>query len=179
MKAILLGVTLVVAGLSASAQKLMTRSGKITFFSATAIENIEAFNNEVAAAINTATGDVVFQVPVKSFKFEKQLMQEHFNESYMESDKFPKADFKGKMNAADLGTKDGTYKTTVSGQLTIHGVSKEVQIPGTITVKGGELTLNSKFNIALADYKIQIPSVAAGKIARQIEITVNTILKKP
>lgn len=177
MKKVLFTAAIACIALQASAQKFMTRSGKISFFSTTPIENIEAFNNEVAAAVNTASGDVVFQVPVKSFKFEKQLMQEHFNESYMESDKFPKAEFKGKMNPAAF-TKDGTYKTTVSGKLTIHGVTKDVQIPGTVTVKGTELTLNTKFNVATADYNIQIPSVAKGKIASQIEVTVNSVLKK-
>jgi polyisoprenoid-binding protein YceI len=177
MKKVLFTLAVVSIGLQVSAQKFMTRSGKISFFSTTPIENIEAFNNEVAAAVNTATSDVVFQVPVKSFKFEKQLMQEHFNESYMESDKFPKAEFKGKMNATDL-SKDGTYKTVVNGKLTIHGVTKDVQIPGTIIVKGAELTLNAKFNVATADYNIQIPSVAKGKIANQIEVTINSVLKK-
>lgn len=177
MKKLFLVAAISALVLPASAQKFMTRSGKVTFFSSTPIENIEAFNNEAAAAINSATGDVLFQVPIKSFKFEKQLMQEHFNESYMESDKFPKAEFKGKISGVDL-TKDGIYKTTVSGKMTIHGVTKDVQIPGTITVKAGELTLNAKFNVATADYKINIPSVAAGKVAKQIEVTVNTILKK-
>ncbi|MBL7712542.1 MAG: YceI family protein [Chitinophagaceae bacterium] len=177
MKKVLFTAAVACLALQASAQKFMTRSGKISFFSTTPIENIEAFNNEVAAAVNTASGDVVFQVPVKSFKFEKQLMQEHFNESYMESDKFPKAEFKGKMNPAAF-TKDGTYKTTVNGKLTIHGVTKDVQIPGTIIVKGSELTLNTKFNVATADYNIQIPAVAKGKIANQIEVTVNSVLKK-
>lgn len=177
MKKICFTAIVAMISLSATAQKFMTRSGKVTFYSATPIENIEAFNNEVAAAINSASGDVVFQVPVKSFKFENQLMQEHFNESYLESDKFPKAEFKGKMPVVNL-SKDGSYKTTVAGKMTIHGVTKDVQIPGTVTVKGGELTLNSKFMIATADYKINIPSLAAGKIAKQIEITVNTILKK-
>lgn len=177
MKKVLFTAVVACIALQVSAQKFMTRSGKISFFSTTPIENIEAFNNEVAAAVNTASGDVVFQVPIKSFKFEKQLMQEHFNESYMESDKFPKAEFKGKMNPASF-TKDGTYKTTVNGKLTIHGVTKDVQIPGTVIVKGGELTLNTKFNVATADYNIQIPSVAKGKIANQIEVTVNSVLKK-
>ncbi|HTN18686.1 MAG TPA: YceI family protein [Chitinophagaceae bacterium] len=177
MKKVLFTAVVACIALQGSAQKFMTRSGKISFFSTTPIENIEAFNNEVAAAVNTASGDVVFQVPIKSFKFEKQLMQEHFNESYMESDKFPKAEFKGKMNPAAF-TKDGTYKTTVNGKLTIHGVTKDVQIPGTVIVKGGELTLNTKFNVAIADYNIQIPSVAKGKVANQIEVTVNSVLKK-
>lgn len=178
MKKTILSLTISAFALSASAQKLVTRSGKITFFSATAIENIEAINNEVAAAINTATGDVVFQVPIKSFKFDKQLMQEHFNESYLESDKYPKADFKGKINPADVGTKDGTYKTTVTGKLSIHGVTHEVKLPGTIIVKSGEMTVNTVFSVLTADYKINIPSVAKGKIADKIEVTVNAIFKK-
>lgn len=178
MKKILCTLTIACIGLSASAQKYMTRSGKISFFSGTPIENIEGLNNEVAAALNTTSGDILFQVPIKSFKFPSQLMQDHFNEDYMESDKFPKADFKGKYNPADIGAKDGVYKTTVSGKLTIHGVTKDVQIPGTITVKNGEMILNAKFNVATADYKIQIPAIAAGKVAKTIEITVNSILKK-
>ena len=178
MKKILCTLAIACIGLSASAQKYMTRSGKISFFSGTPIENIEGLNNEVAAALNSATGDILFQVPIKSFKFPSQLMQDHFNEDYMESDKFPKADFKGKFNPADVGAKDGVYKTTVTGKLTIHGVTKDVQVPGSITVKGGEMVLNAKFNVATADYKIQIPAIAAGKVAKTIEITVNSLLKK-
>jgi len=175
-----IALTLTMAGICglASAQKYMTRSGKISFFSSTSIENIEAFNNEAAAAMDFKTGDVVFQVPVKSFKFEKALMQEHFNEDYMESDKFPKATFKGKINPADVAEKDGVYKTTVTGDLTIHGVTNPVSVPGTVTVKGGELVADAKFKVKPADYKIKIPSMAASKIAQSIEITVNTAMKK-
>lgn len=159
------------------AQKYLTRTGKVTFFSSTPLENIEARNNEVAAII-TPAGDVIFQVPIKSFKFQKELMQEHFNEEYMESDKFPKADFKGKIeNASAVNfSKDGTYNVKVAGKLTIHGVTHDVNIPGTIAVKGSDVTVNSKFNVATADYNIKIPAVMAGKIAKNIEVTVNCIL---
>jgi hypothetical protein len=158
-------------------QKYLTRTGQITFFSGTPLENIEARNNEVAAIVSHE-GDVVFQAPIKSFKFQKELMQEHFNEEYMESDKYPKADFKGKIdNLSNVNfSKDGSYNVKVAGKLTIHGVTKDVSEPGTIMVKGNDITVNSKFNVATADYNIKIPSLMAGKIAKNIEVTVNCIL---
>jgi polyisoprenoid-binding protein YceI len=164
----------------AVAQKYMTRTGKITFFSSTSLENIEAFNNEVAAVADAGSGEVVFQAPIKSFKFEKALMQEHFNENYMESDKYPKAEFKGRianMSAANY-SKDGTYNVTATGKLTMHGVTRDVSIPGTITIKGNEATINSKFKVRTADYGIKIPTLVEGKIAKDIAITVNTILQR-
>lgn len=161
------------------AQKWMTRTGKVSFFSSTPVENIEAFNNEAAAVIDAKTGDVVFIVPVKSFKFEKALMQEHFNENYMESDKYPKAEYKGKISnpAAVNFSKDGSYNVKTSGKLMMHGVTKDVSAPGTVTVKSGVATVKTKFFVAPADYGIKIPSVASSKIAGKIEVTVNTDLK--
>lgn len=159
-------------------QRFMTRTGKVTFFSSTPVENIEAVNNETACAIDSKSGDVAFQVPVKSFKFEKALMQEHFNENYMESDKYPKADFKGKitnLSAVDF-SKDGQYSVAAAGKMTIHGVTRDVSAPGTITVKGGGITAASKFKLRPADYGIKIPGLVAGKIAKEIEVTVNSIM---
>jgi uncharacterized membrane protein len=179
MKKLIIAIVLLcgVSG-SVSAQKYMTRTGKVTFFSSTPVENIEAFNNDVSSVIDSKTGDMAFIVPIKSFKFEKALMQEHFNENYMESDKFPKADFKGRIT--DLSnvdfSKDGNYSVKATGKLTIHGVTREVSIPGTVTVKGNSITANSKFRVKTADYGIKIPSMVANKIADQIEVTVNTIL---
>jgi polyisoprenoid-binding protein YceI len=161
------------------AQKLMTRTGKISLFSSTSIENIEAFNNEVAAAYDAGKGDLIFQVAIKSFKFEKQLMQDHFNDDYMESSKYPKATFNG--NISDVAKvdlkKNGSYKVSGSGTLNIHGVSKKVSLPGSIEVKDGGATFHSNFNVVLADYNIKIPSIAEGKIAKSIAVTVNAILK--
>ncbi len=169
------------AGLAAyqgNAQKLMTRTGKISFFSSTPVENIEAFNNEVAGALDTKTGDLMLIVPIKSFKFEKALMQEHFNENYMESDKFPKAEYKGKADLSGVNfTKDGSYKVKASGKLTMHGVTKDVSVPGTIVVKAGSATVNAKFTVNPSDYGIKIPAVASSKISDKIEVTVDTNLK--
>ena len=180
MKKIIL-VALMACGLNAAyAQKYMTRTGKVTFFSSTPLENIEAFNNETASVLDASTGDFVFQVPIKSFKFEKALMQEHFNENYMESGKYPKADYKGKIT--DLSkvnfSKDGAYNVTTKGKMTIHGVTKEVELPGSVTVKGNEVTLYSTFKVSPKDYEINIPGIVENKIAKEIEVTVNSILKK-
>ena len=168
------------AALYVSAQSYATRTGRVSFFSTTSVENIEAFNNEAAAAIDSKTGNVLFIIPIKSFKFEKALMQEHFNDNYMESDKFPKAEFKGKIS--DLSTinfaKDGTYKTNVTGKITIHGVTRAVTIPGTIQIKSGKAIVNAVFKVKLADYGIKIASVAKGKIAEQVEVTINSSLDK-
>lgn len=165
---------------SAEAQRYITRTGRVTFYSSTPVENIEAINNEAYCALDAASGEVAFQVPIRSFKFEKELMQEHFNENYMESDKYPKSEFRGKV--ADPGkvnfSKDGEYPVQVSGKLTMHGVTRSISTRGTITIKGGETTAAAKFKVRPADYGIKIPGVVAGKIAQEIEVTVNSIMAK-
>lgn len=105
-------------------------------------------------------------------------MQEHFNDDYMESSKYPKSEFKGKIeNVNNVNfSKDGTYKVVAKGKLSMHGVTKDVSIPGTIVIKGKEATLNAKFMVVPQDYNIKIPSMVASKIAKSIEITVNSIL---
>jgi polyisoprenoid-binding protein YceI len=163
----------------AHAQIFFTKSGNINFNSSSAVEKIAAKNNNVACKLNIATGDLDFVVLNKSFVFDIQLMQEHFNENYMESEKFPKSSFKGKVSSANpiAYTTDGNYKVTVAGTMNMHGVSKAVNVPGTITVKGGKITLNSSFAIMLADYGIKVPGEVKDKISKDSKITVNCILE--
>jgi len=175
MKKIILTLSLLIISASAVlAQKYLTRTGKISFnaTSKSSPEKIEAVNNEVANILDAKTGDIVFQVLIKSFKFERELMQEHFNENYMESDKFPKSDFKGTItNLGEINfSKDGSYAAKVTGKLTIHGVTNEVSIPGTVIVKGNTITLKTKFTVALKEYKIDIPSIVADKVAKDATI---------
>lgn len=153
----------------------MTRNGQVSFFSKTPMENIEGTNNEVTSMIDTSKGDIVFAVLVKSFRFEKALMEEHFNENYLESTKFPKATFQGKFtNTQSINfTKDGTYTALVEGDLTMHGVKQHQTATGTITVTNGKISAVSTFTIKLADYKIERPSLVADKISETIEIRVN------
>ena len=165
------------ASLPAVAQRVYTKNGSISFFSKSPLEDITAKNNEVMSVIDQQTGDIQFSVLIKSFRFKKSLMEQHFNESYMESDKFPKATFKGLMT--DISgvnfTSDGTYPVTVSGDLTIHGVTNKVISKGDILVKNGIPAARSTFNINLADYKITIPAVVKNNIAKTIAITVSCL----
>ena len=162
------------------AQRYLTKTGKISFFSKTALENIEAHNNQVNSALDTKTGDFVFKVLMKSFEFEKALMQEHFNENYVESDKFPNATLKGKVNNVNKidFSKNGSYNAEIEGDLTIHGVTQSVKVSGTFEVKDGKVNGKSKFTILLADYEISVPSPVVDNIAKEIEITVDVMLDK-
>lgn len=183
MKKIFLTLSLFAIGTVASyAQTYMTRTARVTFdASATGSpEKVAAINNEVANILNAQSGDIVFQVPVKSFKFERELMQEHFNENYMESDKYPKSEFKGKINnmsEINVG-KDGTYPAHVSGKLSIHGVTKDVNTTGTAIVKDGGITLKAKFQVNLHDYNINIPSLVADKVGKNATVTLESSLTK-
>lgn len=166
---------LLFASLVGSAQtKWMTRSAYIRFYSATPMENIEAINNQVSSVVDLTTGNMAFQVPIKAFQFEKALMQEHFNENYMESDKIPNASFKGKLVGFDKLNldKDGTHELIAEGTLNIHGVEQPVKHPVKITIKGGVAQFESNFLVAPEDHNIAIPSAVAKNIAKTIEVTV-------
>lgn len=142
------------------------------------MEDIEGKNRTVTAVLDAKSGAFQFSVPMKSFEFEKALMQQHFNENYVESDKYPDATFKGVVvnNSAVNYSKDGTYNVTVKGKLTIHNVTKDVEAPGTIRVNGGRVEAASTFNIKVSDYNISIPAAVKEKVSNSIKITVDTKL---
>lgn len=153
-----------------------TRSGHITFFSETPMENIEAHNHKVSSVLDATSGAIQFAVLIKAFEFEKALMQEHFNENYMESNTFPKADFKGTVEGMTAArySEPGSYPVTVKGDLTIHGVTKQVTHPGTILVeKGGAIKATSEFKVKPEDHGIAIPGVVRPNIAEYILVKVN------
>jgi polyisoprenoid-binding protein YceI len=159
---------------AANAQKYITKNGYIGFYSHTAMEDIKGDNNQVASVLDISTGDMVFQVLIKSFHFDRALLEEHFNENYMESDKFPKSTFKGKItNLASVDfTKNGKYDVTVEGDLNIHNVTNKVTEKGTVEVVSGGINASSSFNIVPEDYKINIPGVVRDNIAKNLELTV-------
>jgi len=165
--------------LQMNAQLFITKSGNINFYSDGPLEKIEAHNNQVNSALNTETSDFVFKVLMKSFVFEKALMQEHFNENYVESDKFPTALFKGKV--VNLKSEDflvnGNHDAKVEGDLTIHGIKKHINGTGLFKVSDKGIMGTSKFYIKLDDYDISIPGAVSGKIAEEIEISVVVELK--
>ncbi len=162
------------------AQVYFTKNGKISFFSRASLENISAANNQVISVLNTTTGSLQFSLLNSAFHFPKAKMEEDFNEDYMESNKYPKSTFKGVItDIGDISSlKDGSYPVNVKGDLMIHGVTKNITAPGTITIRDGKISAESTFKVLLKDYNISIPSIVINKIAENIEVTVNCIYEK-
>jgi hypothetical protein len=177
----LLGPLLWLGGLAgpplAHAQgKYMTKTGYISFFSASIMEDIEAKNNKVAAVFDLGSGQLAFSVPVREFQFKRTLMQEHFNENYMESDKYPKATFTGQLTNAAQVLKQlptATQNVEVEGQLMLHGVTHKVAVSGTMQLRDGQLVIFAYFNIAPADYAIDIPLLVREHIAKSVSVRVS------
>ena len=178
MKLVLMCVAFVfISGFVSAQDKIFTKSGKISFYSKAAIEDIEAFNKTTTVVIDIQTGEFQFSVPMKGFEFRKALMQQHFNENYIESDKYPKSDFKGSIvNSSDIDfKKNGTYDAKAKGKLTIHGVTKDIEADGKIIVNESKIALNSVFSVSLQDYKIKNDKV--NNISNNIKITVDCLLE--
>lgn len=174
MKQFILLITLVSCTLAAAAQDVYSsRNVSVSFFSKAPMEDIDAKTTQVVSAINIKTGAVYFKVPVKSFQFKKSLMQEHFNENYLETEQYEYAEFKGKMtDAVDL-TRPGTYPVTVEGTLNMHGVTKTYKEKGTITVSAGQLAVKCTFKVKVADHHIRIPKLVVKNIAEVVDVTVD------
>ncbi len=168
---------LLIGGLTSQiyAQKYFVRDGKISFYSDTSMEKIEAHNQNATSVIDAESGKMEFAVLIKAFQFEKALMQEHFNENYMESSQFPKAKFKGEIRnlSAINFSVDGTYTADIIGTLTIHGVSNAIETQGTLVVSDGQLSAESDFVVSVADYGIKIPAVVRENIAKEVKIVVD------
>jgi hypothetical protein len=159
--------------------KFFTKSGKIEFFSSASLEDIEARNKTVSVLLDSKTGIIQISALLKSFDFEKALMQEHFNSDYVESDKYPKAEFKGTIenNSTVNYTKPGTYPVKVKGQLTLHGVTRNIETNGTIKVSADNVETNASFDITLSDYNIKIQSMVKNRISKTIKINVDCKLE--
>ena len=158
----------------ASGQGLyVCKNARITLFSSAPIEDIKASTSTAASVYNASTGELAFSVSITSFQFPKSLMQEHFNSDYMESDKFPKATFKGKIQEQIDISKDGIYPVMVVGDLTVHGVTQKRSVPGTIAVKNGVISMTSEFMVKCADHHIDIPQILFYHIAEVIKVNVS------
>lgn len=157
-------------------KKIFTKSGIISFYSKTSIEKIEAKNKKLLAVIDAENNKIEFAVLIKGFEFEKALMQEHFNENYLESDKYPKAIFKGSFDEPNLPVtfaNNTTQTLQVTGNLTMHGVTKTIKTTATVIVKNQAISATSAFTIVLSDYKIKVPALVSNNISREIMININ------
>lgn len=164
-----------------SQEKYFTKAGKLSFDATVpkSPENIDAVNKAGLCVLDTKTGDIQFSCLMKGFEFERALMMEHFNENYVESDKYPKTVFKGIIlnNASINYAKDGSYAAKVKGQMTMHGETKEVETEGKIISKSGKIQVIANFNLVFADYKIIIPQLVADKVAKTAKISVDCLLE--
>lgn len=171
---VILPLLLLLMTVTAFAQKLSTKLGTVKFMAESALNDAKAENHQARVIFDASTSDIAVSVLISSFEFEKALMQTHFNAD-MESEEFPKATFTGKVSSASKidPTKEGQYDITVTGDLTIHGVKKAITEKGTLSVKGGKVTIDGKFFINCDDYKV---STRAG-VEKKVEITVNATLE--
>ena len=161
----------------ASAQIYMAKTCEISFFSTTPVEDIAAVNKTTKPMLNTTTGDLQMKIAMTAFIFEKPLMQEHFNENYVESDKFPYTIFKGKINEKIDYAEDGKYKVTVTGKMTMHGVEKDKTIEGLLTVDMNKIILSSTFMLDFTEFGVVIPSLYSGVIKNITEVKLNATLE--
>ncbi|MEO7309855.1 MAG: YceI family protein [Chitinophagaceae bacterium] len=176
MKKLVFFIAGIAFGAASFAQVQFTRNGKISIFSSTPVEDIKAENNEVISFLDTKKGELKFQVLIKGFIFPKAKMQEHFNsKDYMNSDQFPQAAFLG--NIANLKAvnfnKDGTYKVKVTGNLTLHGITKPAAADGILMIVKGAVNAKAVFKITREEYGVIVPAFMGAKIAKDIEITVD------
>lgn len=173
-------VLLAAGGLLASSQvvgqKMITSTSEVHFFSDALLEDISATTTESKGLLDEQTGEFFFRIPITSFHFENELMEEHFNENYLESEKYPLATFKGKLDAKKLENLKAAVTLEATGTLTIHGKDQTRTIPVTFTPSKNDLDIQSNFDVALVDHNIEIPTIVFQKIAEVIAVTVKAKL---
>lgn len=161
-----------------NAQQYKMQNSEIIFESTAEKENISAKNSESIGVIDFEESKFSFKVSIMKFIFPISLMQEHFNENYMESETFPHATYKGSFTGEVNLKKDGDYRVQTKGELTIHGVTKEITISAVVSVNGKEITMHAEFPVRPEDYGIKIPGDMSGNIAQELKVSVSSELVK-
>ena len=147
-------------------------SSTITFHAGTPVEDIDAVNTKSLSFLNKVSGEINISIPINEFHFKRPLMEEHFNENYLESVKYPKAEFKGKINDVDkIDFTQATSEITVTGKLTIHGVTQERTLKVTLQSSSNKIQGETKFEVILSDHKIDRPKIMWQKIAEKVTVT--------
>lgn len=174
MKRLFFVFVMLAASVSAFSQgKYISKNAYISFYSSTSMEDILGESNEAVTILNAETGEIAFQALMTTFHFKRALMEEHFNENYMESTKFPKTKFSGKIEGFNKDMlKNPASEVKVTGTLSVHGVDKTITVPVKLGMENGKLVGTAKFKVTPEDYDIAIPSLVRDKIAKQMEVTV-------
>tara|TARA_B110000285_G_C15085064_1_gene595714 strand:+ start:1007 stop:1549 length:543 start_codon:yes stop_codon:yes gene_type:complete len=178
MKKITLLIAIACFTLGTHAQKYKFKSSTVKFESEAPKENIEATNKKAKGIIDFTGNKFSIKVPITGFIFNNQLMQEHFNEKYLESESIPYATYKGSISGDYDLTKDGMYRVVTKGTISIHGVEKDIEIPSTIKVKGGNIFFSSTFNVEPKGFEIKISSGKSDNIANSIKVLITVALVK-
>jgi polyisoprenoid-binding protein YceI len=163
------------------AQKFFTRTGQVSFHSRALLEDIDAYNNQATFVMDLTAQKIQMAVLIKAFQFEKALMQEHFNENYMESDQYPKASFSGTFSSGktlDLSRDGTTEPVNITGEITIRGITRPVSTSAVFSVTDGRIVAQTTFNLNVADFNISIPAIVRDKIAREVEVKVSLELEE-
>lgn len=163
-----------VAGSYTFSQRYIAEHGMISFYSDAPVEDITAINNNVTSIFTASSGAIAFSVPISDFEFEKKLMKEHFNDKYMESARFPRSTFAGTITGYSMNA-TGVQRVRAQGKLTIHGIVKEIDVPGSFEVSDGTVKMKTRFNVLVADYGIKIPQIVWQNVSEQIQVTVDLI----
>ncbi|TAH27485.1 MAG: YceI family protein [Cytophagales bacterium] len=171
---LILGLAVLWCNIGFAQNQLKSNNTIIKFFSETPVENIDAICKEAVSILSIPKNQMAFSVPIKCFKFKNALMEEHFNEKYMESHQYPNATFAGTITDQIDFKNDGDYKFNVSGKLKIHGVEREINLPATAIVKQGKISLNADIMVKLVDYKIEVPTLVFNKIAEEIKVSIQS-----
>lgn len=158
------------------AQKYSAEKSNVKFFSEALLEDITATTEKMDAIVDFENSTFFFRIKINTFQFDKDLMQEHFNENYMESEQYPNGSFKGSFTPAIDPSKDGSYQVEMNGELNIHGKVQKRTIPVTINIKNGQVSFESKFMVKLEDHKVKIPKVVFQNIAEEVEVTVSSMM---
>ncbi|MEB2773733.1 YceI family protein [Algoriphagus sp. D3-2-R+10] len=170
MKRLVLISFLLLQAVQVHSQSLRSESGYVRFFSSALIEDITAENEKATAIFDPTSGEAVFLIPIAGFEFRKSLMKEHFNENYLESEKYPEAYFRGKISGFTNGSPSSN--AVAEGDLTIHGITKPVKIQGTITQQSQKIVMQAVFEVVLEDYQIEIPRLMFQNIAEEVEVSI-------
>ena len=178
MKKIVLIILLISISLGIRAQQiLIANNARLSFFSKTVLEDIEGKSETAVSVIDLKSREIIFRVRNTSFQFKKKLMQEHFNENYMESEKYPTSEFKGTIKEPIDLSKDGNQKVTIEGNLNIHGVTKPYKTQAEFTISKGTITAKAVFKVRIADHGIEIPTLVFKHIAEVLEVSILSTYK--
>jgi len=173
---VLLAVTFITSFAVQAQSRFKIAEPYVTFFAGTPLEDIDANSDKLVGVLDVEKKSFAFRIAMNTFQFKRELMQEHFNENYLETDKYPNSEFRGIIKGDFDISKVGEYAVTAEGKFSIHNIEKEYSVPAVINVTKDTVSINAVFPIQLKDHDIKIPTIVLMKIAEKADVTVKAKL---